>query len=291
MPMAATTQMVAAVVRPLTCSPWCMIAPAPMKPMPVTIWAAMRVGSASTTPVKFLETIMNKHAPTQIRMLVRRPAALSESSRSMPMIAPKTSAMQRLSESCMNSVMFPPVSRHGELGRAAAGTDAVGQADAGVGAAGEHEARVILEARLQPLQAPRVPDVVLRIGLDPARRLRGDGLDALEAEDAVEVLAHARLDAHDRGLGGFLASGAADEGSNDDLSRGRALRELARRVGRGGERRLLAAHGQKPEALELHREGRGVVDQGHGRGRDESDLPQAVGQLGVEALDRVREGG
>ena len=40
---------VAAVVRPRTEKPWRMIAPAPRKPMPVTICAAMRVGSARTT--------------------------------------------------------------------------------------------------------------------------------------------------------------------------------------------------------------------------------------------------
>src|SRR5919199_769238 len=38
--MAATTQSVAAVVRPRTERPWRMIAPAPRKPIPVTIWAA-----------------------------------------------------------------------------------------------------------------------------------------------------------------------------------------------------------------------------------------------------------
>ena len=45
MPIAAQTQSVAAVVSPRTEKPCRMIAPAPRKPIPVTTWAAMRVGS------------------------------------------------------------------------------------------------------------------------------------------------------------------------------------------------------------------------------------------------------
>ena len=45
MPIAATIQRLAAVVRPRTDMPERMIAPAPRKPIPVTICAAMRVGS------------------------------------------------------------------------------------------------------------------------------------------------------------------------------------------------------------------------------------------------------
>ena len=47
-PIAATTQSVAAVVSPRTEIPRTMIAPAPRKPIPVTIWAAIRVGSKTT---------------------------------------------------------------------------------------------------------------------------------------------------------------------------------------------------------------------------------------------------
>ena len=43
--MAATSHSVAAVVSPRTDRPWRMIAPAPRKPIPVTICAAIRVGS------------------------------------------------------------------------------------------------------------------------------------------------------------------------------------------------------------------------------------------------------
>ena len=45
MPMTAVTKMQAAVVMPETPSAVLMISPAPMKPMPVRIWAAMRPGS------------------------------------------------------------------------------------------------------------------------------------------------------------------------------------------------------------------------------------------------------
>src|SRR5439155_780953 len=44
--MAATTQIVAALVRPTTAPRACRIVPAPMNPTPVTICAAIRVGSA-----------------------------------------------------------------------------------------------------------------------------------------------------------------------------------------------------------------------------------------------------
>ena len=44
-PTAADTQMVAAVVRPRTTSRPLKMTPAPRKPIPLTIWAAMRDGS------------------------------------------------------------------------------------------------------------------------------------------------------------------------------------------------------------------------------------------------------
>ena len=58
MPIAATTQSVAAVVSPRTDTPWRMMAPAPRKPIPVTIWAAMRVGSNVTPCPK----VKSRHA-------------------------------------------------------------------------------------------------------------------------------------------------------------------------------------------------------------------------------------
>src|SRR5580765_1193933 len=95
MPIAATSQSVAAVVKPRTERPCRMIAPAPRKPMPVTIWAAMRVGSY-VTPLRdeklksvqaYAETIVNSAAPTPTRRCVRNPASRSLISRSAP-IAP-----------------------------------------------------------------------------------------------------------------------------------------------------------------------------------------------------------
>ena len=50
MPIAATDHRLAAVVSPRTCPRYWRIVPAPMKPMPVTIWAAIRVGSARSPP-------------------------------------------------------------------------------------------------------------------------------------------------------------------------------------------------------------------------------------------------
>ena len=44
-PKAAAIQRVAAVVMPVTVKPLRIMAPAPMKPMPVTTWAATREGS------------------------------------------------------------------------------------------------------------------------------------------------------------------------------------------------------------------------------------------------------
>src|SRR5712692_2173640 len=77
-----------------------MIAPAPRKPMPVTICAAIRVGSARMTwsplsrkPRKpYAETIVNSAEPTQTRMCVRNPASRSRSSRSKPIAPPSPAA-------------------------------------------------------------------------------------------------------------------------------------------------------------------------------------------------------
>src|SRR5687768_1952426 len=98
--MAATIHRVAAVVRPRTEKPCRMIAPAPMKPMPVTICAAMRVGSNVTplawenakSPQAYAETSVNSAAPTETSMCVRKPASRSRSSRSIPMTPPSAAA-------------------------------------------------------------------------------------------------------------------------------------------------------------------------------------------------------
>src|SRR5436305_8097909 len=100
MPIAATTQRVAAFVRLRTESPSRMIAPAPRKPMPVTIWAAMRDGSARTTlpPLTrnswnpYADTIVNSADPSETRRCVRIPASRSRISRSNPIAAPRPHA-------------------------------------------------------------------------------------------------------------------------------------------------------------------------------------------------------
>src|SRR4051794_1320912 len=112
MPIAATTQSVAAVVSPRTEKPCRMIAPAPRKPIPVTTCAAMRVGSARTMllpPARnswkpYAETIVNRAEPSETRRCVLTPASRSRSSRSNPTIPPsphanasRTSASQPLS--------------------------------------------------------------------------------------------------------------------------------------------------------------------------------------------------
>src|SRR5437763_1573704 len=100
MPIAATTQSVAAVVRPRTDSPCRMIAPAPRKPIPVTIWAAIRVGSARTmlppetrkSRNPYAPAIVKSAAPTETSMCVRNPASRSRSSRSIPTAPPSAAA-------------------------------------------------------------------------------------------------------------------------------------------------------------------------------------------------------
>src|SRR5215471_3134699 len=89
-PTPATTQMVAAVVRPKTNPCECSTKPAPRNPIPVMIWAPMRVSP------KAFEMLMNSVEPTQIRMFVRSPAGLSRIWRSIPMIPPSMTAAMSL---------------------------------------------------------------------------------------------------------------------------------------------------------------------------------------------------
>src|SRR5262245_38116398 len=77
-----------------------MIAPAPRKPMPVTICAAILVGSARTTlaPLErnswkpYAETIVNRDEPSETSRCVRMPASRSRTSRSTPIAAPRPAA-------------------------------------------------------------------------------------------------------------------------------------------------------------------------------------------------------
>src|SRR4051794_21993214 len=99
-PTAATTHSVAAVVRPRIDSPSRMIAPAPRKPMPVTICAAMRVGSVRTTAAPlatnswkpYAEMTVKSAEPSETSRCVRMPASRSRSSRSTPIAPPRSAA-------------------------------------------------------------------------------------------------------------------------------------------------------------------------------------------------------
>src|SRR5690606_20017830 len=77
------------------------ISPAPMKPMPETIWEATRDGSrltssSSRTSVNpHLLTSMNSAAPTPTRVCVRSPAAFWRSWRSSPISEQSSSATSR----------------------------------------------------------------------------------------------------------------------------------------------------------------------------------------------------
>src|SRR5437764_12621155 len=97
--MAAVIHKVAAVVRPRTERPWRMIAPAPRKPIPLTICAAILVGS--TLPSKplnpYAETSVKRAAPTETTRCVRSPACRSRSSRSSPIAPPSAAATNKRS--------------------------------------------------------------------------------------------------------------------------------------------------------------------------------------------------
>src|SRR5262245_15969121 len=94
--MAAATQRPAAVVSPCTAPRDWMMVPAPRKPMPETICAAMRPGSQALLPAAkvaptWIETWVSRAEPTAISMWVRRPAHLPLHSRCAP-TAPARSA-------------------------------------------------------------------------------------------------------------------------------------------------------------------------------------------------------
>src|ERR1700694_5461582 len=88
-PTAAEYHRVAAVLRPRTLSPSRMITPAPRNPIPDTIWAATRVGSAVAPLNPFADNNTNKVAPTATRALVRNPAIRARYWRSNPMTVPR----------------------------------------------------------------------------------------------------------------------------------------------------------------------------------------------------------
>src|ERR1700674_2388393 len=97
MPNAATTQIVAAVVIPWTSPPLRRMVPAPRKPTPVTIWAAMRVGSTRAPKIVSIPIPVKRHAPTPTRAIVRIPAGWPCHSRSQPTAMARTRVTKRRS--------------------------------------------------------------------------------------------------------------------------------------------------------------------------------------------------
>src|SRR2546430_14373243 len=103
--MAATTKGVAAVATPRLESPCRMLAPAPRKPIPVAICAAIRVGSVRTRPPPcrrksrnpYAEAIVKRAEPSETSMCVRKPASRSRNSRSRPTAPPSAAARARRS--------------------------------------------------------------------------------------------------------------------------------------------------------------------------------------------------
>src|ERR671932_350188 len=79
-----------------------MIAPAPRNPIPVTIWAAIRLGSARTTLSPearkawnpYAETTVKSAEPSDTSRCVRRPASRPRRSRSIPIAAPNAAASE-----------------------------------------------------------------------------------------------------------------------------------------------------------------------------------------------------
>src|SRR5437868_4092359 len=106
MPIAATSHSVAAVVSPRTERPCRMIAPAPRKPMPLTICAAMRVGSmrvpvaVKKSSKPYADTSVKSADPTQTTRCVRSPACRSRSSRSNPIAPPRPAEIASRSSTC-----------------------------------------------------------------------------------------------------------------------------------------------------------------------------------------------
>ena len=100
MPIAAVTQIDAAVVRPRTVKPSLMIAPAPTKPMPVMMPCAMRVGSMITRAAEsrgnqccsYTVTSISRLEATHTSAWVRNPAGRPRWLRSRPISPPAASA-------------------------------------------------------------------------------------------------------------------------------------------------------------------------------------------------------
>src|SRR5712692_2718601 len=93
MPIAASTNIVAAVVIPIRPPASRKIAPAPRKPMPCTIFEAIRVLPVSPNRRAISpERMVNNAVARQTKRLVRMPAGRRRRSRSIPMTVPSAAA-------------------------------------------------------------------------------------------------------------------------------------------------------------------------------------------------------
>ncbi len=104
-PMAAVSQIDAAVVRPRTDRPSLKITPAPRKPMPVMMPWAMRVGSTRATSALdamnqrswYRVTSISRLDARQTSVWVRKPAGRPWKLRSRPIKPPASTAISRCS--------------------------------------------------------------------------------------------------------------------------------------------------------------------------------------------------
>src|SRR5436189_1859506 len=247
MPIAATSQRVAAVVSPRTERPWRMIAPAPRKPIPLTICAAIRVGSirayawpAATKSLKpYAETSVKSAEPRQTTRCVRSPAPRSRSSRSMPIAPPSTAATDSRSRTCgqVRSGTAATARRLGECNGDRLGLQLADLGDAGLG-----EGEQLVEA-------------LAREGL-----ALGGRLDLDEAAVAGHHDVHVRVGVRVLGVIEIEQRQAVDDADRD---RGEGVREGARQpeaverppaghVGAADGRAARAAVGLQDIAVEPH---------------------------------------
>src|SRR5258708_26966082 len=102
-PNAAATQIIAAVVMPLTLVSPLKITPAPTKPIPTTTLAAILSG-VPFPPISS-DSMVKRVAPRQIRVRVRNPADLLRYSLSAPINPPTTTARINFqTKSCITDI-------------------------------------------------------------------------------------------------------------------------------------------------------------------------------------------
>src|SRR3984893_14054805 len=117
MPIAASTQIVAAVVMPTVLPLSRKIAPAPRNPIPCTILEAIRVLPVSPRRCAITpDRSVNNAAPRDTNRLVRIPAGRLHKSRSTPMAAPSSAAtVKRNTIWSRGSIPAPPLGLTGIL--------------------------------------------------------------------------------------------------------------------------------------------------------------------------------